>query len=475
MYFGGKDMYFGGKHIIIKHKGKEAIMKLILTMQDISEIKQYIQTKSIPDGLSPNQKQAFVLKAQKFIIINGDVYGVENGNNLLAVANDDNVKLANVLQLLHTSSHRGMKAMYMAYKQKYVGIQRNKIDEYVRNCIICQRNIPLKRCEAITPIVASRRWERLIIDYIDLRKYSHVNSGFGWILNVIDSYSKFIYVLPTRSKEASEVYNFLLKLIRVEGAPEIIHTDNGREFVNSQISGLCDKYHIRHLKGRPRHPQSQGQVERANQTICRKLAKTMQSAQTERWVDCIDDVIAEYNLSWNRAINSTPMQILRGRRGFNNPIEHETVENDNEEDKFKDDASISFDDDNLNILESSEFNENKLLNNEPSNHEEDREELFVNEDMGLQEYRPRYIARMQQDADVHYREYQFECGDEVIVKRDYDNNTIHRREKLCDFYEEGTWTVVEKASSNSYLIELGGERKVVHKNQLKKINCNNSN
>jgi len=143
------------------------------------------------------------------MVFDTTVYGVENGNNLLAVANDDNVKLANALQLLHTSSHRGMKAMDMAYKQKYIGIQRNKTDEYVRNCIICQRNIPLKRCEAITPVVASRRWERLIVDYIDLRKYSYVNSGFGWILNVIDSYSKLIYVLPTRFKEASEVHNFL--------------------------------------------------------------------------------------------------------------------------------------------------------------------------------------------------------------------------------------------------------------------------
>jgi len=123
-------------------------------------------------------------------------------------------------------------------KTKYIGFRRDHIHKFVGNCITWKRNLPLKRSEAIMPIVASHRWERLIIDFIDLRIYSKHNGGFGWILNVIDSYSKYVSAFGTKTKSSGEVCKCLKRVINIDGAAKILHTDNGKEFVNSNVTKL---------------------------------------------------------------------------------------------------------------------------------------------------------------------------------------------------------------------------------------------
>ena len=56
--------------------------------------------------------------------------------------------------------------------------------------------------------------------------------------------------------------------------PRILHSDNGQEFINQVIVNLLKEWHsnIQLISGRPRHPQSQGLVERAHQTLHKKLA-----------------------------------------------------------------------------------------------------------------------------------------------------------------------------------------------------------
>ena len=56
--------------------------------------------------------------------------------------------------------------------------------------------------------------------------------------------------------------------------PQTLQSDNGREFINQIIVNFVKEWHsnIQLISGRPRHPQSQGLVERAHQTLHKKLA-----------------------------------------------------------------------------------------------------------------------------------------------------------------------------------------------------------
>ena len=77
----------------------------------------------------------------------------------------------------------------------------------------------------------------LQIDLIDMRHLPH--DGNKWILRIVDHWSKFNLAYPLPQKTAKEVKNALEKWVfRIFGLPTILHSDNGREFVNHLIEDV---------------------------------------------------------------------------------------------------------------------------------------------------------------------------------------------------------------------------------------------
>ncbi|OAG30535.1 hypothetical protein NEIG_00047 [Nematocida sp. ERTm5] len=238
---------------------------------------------------------------------------------LEVVPNDDIEALNNILESLHMPDHKGMKAMYMAFKSRFCGFKRDHIDDYVRNCEECAGFQPMKARRPMRVILADSPWSRVQMDTIDMRHCADLNNGKNWILNIEDSFSKYIYAFALEEKSAKLVTEAFLMVIRIEGPPAILYTDNGEEFVNSMMVGITLRYKIKHLRRCPRVSRIQGQVERASQTLVHKLAKAC-AIDEWRWVDKLDEIVEAYNLTWHRAINSTPMLAFRNRKGFNNTM-----------------------------------------------------------------------------------------------------------------------------------------------------------
>ena len=69
-----------------------------------------------------------------------------------------------------------------------------------------------------------------------------------------------------------------------------MQSDNGREFVNQVINDLLRVWqsNIQLLSGRPRHPQSQGLVERAHQTLPKKCL-VRSAKKSERKEECFEE------------------------------------------------------------------------------------------------------------------------------------------------------------------------------------------
>ena len=104
----------------------------------------------------------------------------------------------------------------------------------------------------------------------------HLPDGpYKWILHCVDQWSKFNFTYALESKHAVCVSAALNQhLFPYFGVPRILHSDNGREFINKVIEELLKSWHsdIQLVSGRPLHPQSQGLVKRAHYTLQRKLS-----------------------------------------------------------------------------------------------------------------------------------------------------------------------------------------------------------
>ncbi|KAG0439073.1 putative uncharacterized transposon-derived protein F54H12.3 [Dictyocoela muelleri] len=153
---------------------------------------------------------------------------------------------------------------------------------------------------------------------------------------IIDVYSKYSIVEKLKYKNADTVCEHLKKIFYQFGPPAILQSDNGKEFRNSSMERLCEEFKVikKFSRTRPRHPQSQGQVERLNQTLTRSIQKNIYKNNNNRWIDILDKIVYIYNTTIHAATKKSLFKLYFLRIGYNtvNIKEEETDwESDNRE------------------------------------------------------------------------------------------------------------------------------------------------
>ena len=102
-------------------------------------------------------------------------------------------------------------------------------------------------------------------------------TGWGWyyLCAVLDDYSR--YILSWRlsaTMAADDVQETLaqafaktnLTHIKVRHRPRLL-SDNGPAFVAEDLKTYLDQYHIKHIRGAPYHPMTQGKIERFHRSM----------------------------------------------------------------------------------------------------------------------------------------------------------------------------------------------------------------
>eukprot|EP00102_Acyrthosiphon_pisum_P010519 XP_008178858.1 PREDICTED: uncharacterized protein LOC103308024 [Acyrthosiphon pisum] len=113
---------------------------------------------------------------------------------------------------------------------------------------------------------------------------------------------------PLKSKRAEEIAYNLLDIYTTFGAPAILQSDNGREFVNSTITELHNMWEdVKIVHGKPRHSQSQGSVERANRDVEDMLATWMAENNSTDWPSGLKFI----QFQKNRALHSDREKLFK--------------------------------------------------------------------------------------------------------------------------------------------------------------------
>jgi hypothetical protein len=164
-------------------------------------------------------------------------------------------------------------------------------------------------------IHSPRVGHRAQIDLIGMS--SQAWGEYNYILRYVDHLSGFGHLAPLKSKDAEPIGFKLLEIFSSCIIPEILQSDNGSEFLGDCI-GIIKKYYpnIHIVKGRPRHPQSQGKIERGHAAFKNALQKWMQRTGEENWVVGCYIVNAEMNQvgQYNRG-GFSPYNLYYGKNG----------------------------------------------------------------------------------------------------------------------------------------------------------------
>jgi hypothetical protein len=134
------------------------------------------------------------------------------------------------------------------------------------------------------------------------------------MLLVKDSFTKYLWGESFPSKESKPVAKFLANLYLNEGIPTICQHDNGKEFLSQVFQEIQSILGVKDISIAPYHPQSDGQVERANSTIKRKLQLLVESTG-KPWSICLPLALYNYNHSVHSTTKVEPFEALRGRTG----------------------------------------------------------------------------------------------------------------------------------------------------------------
>ena len=140
-------------------------------------------------------------------------------------------------------------------------------------------------------------------DLIELPSLSKKNSGFRYILMVIDVFSKYGWGVPLKTKTGIEVASALRTIFKKD-KPAKLWVDKGREFYNKEVSALLKKNNIEIYS--TNNDEKCSVVERWNRTIKTQLWRYFSANGTQKYTNIIQPLMDKYNSTKHRSIGMTP-------------------------------------------------------------------------------------------------------------------------------------------------------------------------
>jgi transposase InsO family protein len=128
-------------------------------------------------------------------------------------------------------------------------------------------------------------------------------------LVAIDKFSKWVEVRPITNLRAQQAVTFFTDIVYRFGVPNSIITDNGSQFTGRKFLEFCDKFHICVDWAAVAHPQTNGQVERANDMILQGLKPRIfdqLNKSSRKWLQELPAVVWSLRTTPSRATGFTP-------------------------------------------------------------------------------------------------------------------------------------------------------------------------
>jgi len=150
-----------------------------------------------------------------------------------------------------------------------------------------------------------------------------VGWGYYYLVTVIDDYSRYILAWDLKCDMTSDsIIDVVQQAVDATGMTEVpvkdrtsLLTDNGSGYVSRIFEDYLRLVGIKHIVAAPYHPQTNGKVERYQQTLKRDVNRVVYDAPSEL-KQAIADFVVYYNFRrYHEALdNVTPADVYFGRK-----------------------------------------------------------------------------------------------------------------------------------------------------------------
>jgi hypothetical protein len=354
----------------------------------------------------------------------------QRGQTLVCIPDSSDIRLS----LLH-DAHDSAIAGHLGFDKTYSSLHRTvywprlarDTKQYIATCESCQWNKHSNQRPAglMQPLpTPGQRWDTVTMDFIV--QLPQTPRGFDAITVFVDKLSKQVHFVPSKTKDtASDVARiFFDNVFRLHGMPTTIVSDRDSKFTSRFWKELHRLMDVKLAMSTAFHPQTDGQTEKANQTLESILRAFVDHRQTN-WDLLLSSAEFAYNNSTNASTGFSPF--------FFNAGFHPRVP-----------ASLL----------------------RPASCPVPSVSAFVESQSAalslVQDALSKAQTRQAMNADRHRRDHDFSIGDQVLLNAEdivvaVDRN--RRSKKLLPRFI-GPYTIVEQRSPVSFRVELPPTMKI---------------
>ncbi|CAD7001655.1 unnamed protein product [Ceratitis capitata] len=154
-------------------------------------------------------------------------------------------------------------------------------------------------------------------EMIHIDHYGPINSRFSkykHVLVVIDAFTKFVRLYPSKTTASKEAVSALREYFRTYSRPKFIVSDRGTCFTSNEFEEFLENNKVEHIKVATNSPQANGQAEIVNKSLGPMIAKLTDSEENVAWEKVLESVEYAMNNTVHKSTKEEPSKLLFGVR-----------------------------------------------------------------------------------------------------------------------------------------------------------------
>jgi hypothetical protein len=219
----------------------------------------------------------------------------------------DKKQIASLLKEYHTITGHGSLGTthYLLASKYYWPNMKKEIQKHINECLICAKDKPFQKNKEHVEIKNDLPEKLYQIDLIGPLETS--TSGNRFIITMIDNFTKAAFTQAIPYKTGQNVLKFITEIFKTVKLPFTVISDNGLEFNNKLVQNYAETNKIKWKFSSAFHPETNGTIERFNQTLIHKIRKISDFGLKD-WDECLPQATKAYSYSYSRSIGRSPYE-----------------------------------------------------------------------------------------------------------------------------------------------------------------------
>ena len=172
--------------------------------------------------------------------------------------------------------------------------------------VYTSRHVVITREIASLLVAIDELWQ---MDLADMQAMAAENDGYRYLLVCIDVFSKYVWVIPLKTKTGPALVTAFKKILKSGRKPQKIQTDQGTEFFNKHFKDLMKEEEIQLYN--TYNETKASVVERVIRTLKTRMWRYFTAKKTMRYIEVLQDLVDSYNRSKHRSIQKKPINVTQ--------------------------------------------------------------------------------------------------------------------------------------------------------------------